>query len=522
MIDCVPDVGDPQRDASARSVARQELLTEVTGSVLYEHALDGPGASVSGNVRDVFGYDPAEFEARGFAWWRERVHPDDRAALDARFALATDGGGTSWSVEYRVQRRDDSWAIVQDRGRTVAAGDRAPEVAIGVLQDARNVQRFQTHLLHSQRLEMVGQLAAGVAHDFNNVLSAIGGFTSILLDECPTTHPHHEDLAQIAGLVDRAATLTQNLLGFTRRRDQPKPRYIRVSDELARLVPTLKILVGSRVNVELSAAPLEVTTAMDPSLLDQVVLNLAANARDAMPQGGSLRVDVAQGGSDDRPRVILTVRDTGSGIPPEVLRNLFQPFFTTKGERRGTGLGLWLVREIVQGVGGSIHVDSAPGAGTSVSVELPAMDEPPSGDPDLRPRRVDQQAAAPRTCLLIEDERAVRHVTRRILEHHGFRVFEAEAGREGLRLLASHRGEIDVIVTDLHMPGLAGLPLLERLRSEAPEIGCLVMTGLSEGLGEVTTEPDRFDVLPKPCETPALIARAAQLALATQRRRMAA
>lgn len=522
MTDTVQDVSPASGTLSARAAARQALLTEVTGTVLYEYGLDGHSASASGNFRDVFGYDPMDFEVGGFAWWRELVHPDDRTRLDDRRDRADAEGEVTWAVEYRVLRHDGTWAQVQDRGRLVTGAPEESPMAIGVLQDSRQLQRFQAQLLHSQRLEMAGQLAAGVAHDFNNVLSAIGGFTSILLDECAVDHPHHADLSQIAGLVDRAASLTKNLLGFTRRRDQPKTRYIRISDELTRLLPTIKILVGSRIDVELSAEPLDVTTAMDPCLLDQVILNLAANARDAMPAGGRLLLDVHQLPNSEPPRVAISVRDEGVGIPPDVLRKLFEPFFTTKGERQGTGLGLWLVREMVHGAGGDISVDTAVGRGTEFRIELPAMDEPPSGEPDLRPSQAQASHRGQRTCLLIEDEQTVRTVTRRILEQSGFRVLEAEAGLEGLQLLVSHRYEIDVIVTDLHMPGLAGLPLLERLRTEAPEISCLVMTGASDALQGVESDPERFDVLSKPCQSPNLISRASEMALATKRRRRAA
>jgi two-component system cell cycle sensor histidine kinase/response regulator CckA len=395
-------------------------------------------------------------------------------------------------------------------------------VAIGVWQDASGTQQLQMQMLHSQRVELVGQLAAGVAHDFNNVLSAIGGFTSILLEDCPPEHPHHEDLAQIEALVARASGLAQNLLGFTRRRDVPRRYFVDVADALARLAPTLRILAGTRIQVVIDAPPLDVTVPVDPAMLDQVLLNLAANARDAMPDGGALHIGLRQSGDAARPRVTISVRDTGSGMSPEVLGRVFQPFFTTKPERRGTGLGLWLVREIVHGVGGRIELDSAPQRGTTVHLEFPAVDEPPSGDPDPRVRRTTQRDPSQRTCLLIEDEDAVRTVTRRILEHHGFRVLEAEASGQGLHILAAHRREIDVIVTDLHMPGLAGLPLIERLRSEAPEISCLVLTGLVDALRSVPPDPERLDVLSKPCDTPHLVARASQLATATQRRRAAA
>lgn len=509
---------------AARRAERAELrcnvLAEVTGSVIYERPLESHAAAVSPSMRSVFGYEPALARARGLEWWLERVHEDDHEIVRRRFDGHGPGRTVTWSVEYRVLRDDGTWAVVQDQGRTLDATNDLPARAVGIITDVTRVKALQGQLQHSQRLEMVGRLAAGVAHDFNNVLSAIGGFATVLMQDLGPEDPRVEDLRQIERLVDRAAGLTGNLLGLTRQREHGRSRLVNVAAELDRLAPTLRVLLGSTIELRVEAGSIDLSTAIDPGLFDQVILNLAANARDATAEGGRVSIEASMAGTDERPRVRVAVRDNGAGIPPQVLARIFQPFFTTKPEQRGTGLGLWLVREIVEAAGGVIEVQSTPLEGTVVTLDLPAVDEPPSGDPDARPAPV-RHADEGRTVLLIEDEEPVRYVTRRILERNGFRVLEAAAGQPGLDLLVEHRRSIDVIVTDLHMQGLAGAALVQRLRDTAPEIGCLVVSGLAERFGAFTPKPYELAILAKPCDAGRLVREVGEFARATVERRTA-
>jgi PAS domain S-box-containing protein len=510
-----PPPPPPPTDAERRC----DIIAEVTGGVVYERPLDAPHALVSPSMATVFGYAPELAFTGGLEWWLDRVHEDDRVIVSDRMSGHRPGHNVQWSVEYRVQRHDGTWAIVQDQGRTIDAENGLPARVIGIITDISHVKALQGQLQHSQRLELVGRLAAGVAHDFNNVLSAISGFTSEILHSLDGEDPRAEDLREIETLVERAAGLTGHLLGLTRHRDHGRTRLVNVAEQLRRLAPTLRILVGSAIDLEIATDEFTVSTAIDPGLLDQVVLNLAANARDATADGGRVHVHAGVVGPESGPRVRVTVRDNGSGIPPQVLERVFQPFFTTKAEHRGTGLGLWLVREIIEAANGTIAVQSSPLEGTVVTFELPAVDEPPSADP--RTRRQDERVSTGHTVLLIEDEESLRYITRRVLERRGYRVLDAGAGIPGLDLLEANRDTIDVIVTDLHMPGLAGEALVRRLRETAPEISCLIVSGLAERFRACPPIDGSLVILAKPCEFAELVRHVAHLAVATGRRRAA-
>jgi len=495
----------------------RETIAALTGSVLYERDLEDVHATVTGSMRELLGYDPADAHAGGLAWWLSRVHEEDRHIVTGRFAEHRVDRGTTWSVEYRVRRADGSWAIVRDRGRTFPSTPTRRARIIGILSDVSDARALRDEVARARRLEIVARLAAGVAHDFNNVLSAINGLTSVMLDDFRHEPERVADLRQIETMVARGAALSNNLLGLAKPRSGGKPRLINVGEEVQRLAPILRILLGTGVECRVETTQAERTAYMDPGALDQVLLNLAANARDAMPEGGTLKIGVTVEDRTDTPRVVVEVRDSGHGMPPQVLSSVFTPYFTTKGERRGTGLGLWLVREIVEGSGGNISIDSAPQRGTSVRIELPALDEVPSSDPIPLPSP--SVSAAGYTLLFIEDEEVVRLVTRRLLERGGFRVLDVGTGTDGLELLERDRESVDVIITDLHMPGLSGTPLVRAIRERAPEVGCIVMSGLAERVTDITPAVDLLQILPKPCEPADLVRSAVSMARATAARR---
>ncbi len=516
--DATPPEATPQEATAPED--RCETVAEITRSVVYERELARDEARVTGSMRALLGYDPAEAKAGGLTWWLSLVHPEDRGIVESRFADHREDRGVTWSVEYRVRRADASWAVVHDRGRSVPTTFARSAHILGVLSDVTDTRALRDEVQRSKRLEIVARLAAGVAHDYNNVLSAINGFTSVLIDSLEGQHEHVADLRQIETLVVRGASLSNNLLGLAKPRGNSRARLINVADEVRRIAPTVRILLGARIECSFETPPADRTIYIDPGSLDQVLLNLAANARDAMAEGGTLCIRTRIDDDGAKPRVRVEVEDTGCGIPPQVLSSIFQPYFTTKGERRGTGLGLWLVREIVQSAGGSIRVDSTPQVGTVVVLEFPAVDEPPSGEPLPLPRAAHLEKGL--TLLFIEDEETVRTVTQRILERHGFRVFSAESGSLGLELLERHRHEIDAIITDLQMPGIAGPALVRRLRETAPEIGCIVMSGLADRLTDLTPSAGELELLGKPCEPAILVRSAAMLARATAERRSAA
>ncbi|MBX3174780.1 MAG: response regulator [Gemmatimonadaceae bacterium] len=508
-------------DALSDATNGWRLHDELAPVIVYERGLDGSGAYVSGAMERILGHSPDEAAARGLAWWLEQVHEEDRGVVRSRIGPALPGRTREWSLDYRVRRASGEYAVVHDQGRVIEATAGHGARVVGVLTDVTRLRAMEQRLQHSQRLEIVGQLAAGVAHDFNNVLTAIGGFADVLLEEPALGLTPRDDVEQIRLLVARAAGLSRNLLGLARRREDNRMRLVDVGAHLQRLKPTLRVLAGASIDLRVDAEPVELSTAIDPGMLDQVVLNLVLNARDASRPGGRIEVAVAAELDGDEPRVRLSVRDNGSGVPAEVRARVFEPFFTTKGERRGTGLGLWLVREIVQGVGGRIALDSQPGEGTVVSIHFPAIPEPPSGDAAVPATRAPHDAPGLRV-LLVDDEPAVRYVTRRLLERNGFHVDDCDSGHRAIAELEARRGEIDVVVTDFHMPGISGTDLLQRLRDLAPEVGCVVFSGVADRYAAVITEPGVMSVLAKPCETSVLVAEVNRMASGTVDRRRAA
>lgn len=497
----------------------RETFAALSGSVVYERDLEGMNSHVTGSIRDLLGYSPAEAYAGGLAWWLSRVHEEDRHIVSGRLSGHRTDHGTTWSVEYRVRRADGSWAVVRDRGRSFPATAHRPARIVGVLSDVGDARALRDDVARARRLEIVARLAAGVAHDFNNVLSAISGLTSVLLEDSQDAPEVVADLRQIETMVSRGAALSNNLMGLAKPRSGGKPRLISLSDEVQRLAPTLRILMGASVECSFDTPEADRCAYMDPGALDQVLLNLAANARDAMSQGGSLSITVTLDERVAIPRLRIEVRDSGSGMPAQVLSSVFTPYFTTKGERRGTGLGLWLVREIVEGAGGRISIDSAPERGTCIRIELPALNEVPSSEPVPLP--APNVSTAGFTLLFIEDEEIVRVVTRRLLERGGFRVLDVGNGGDGLLLLEQRRDSIDVVITDLHMAGISGSALVLAIRECAPEVGCIVMSGLSERATGLQPVADFLQVLPKPCEPSDLVRSAIEMASATAGRRHA-
>lgn len=495
----------------------RETFAALSGSVLYERDIEFQNSRVTGSMRELLGYEPTEAHAGGLAWWLSHVHEEDRHIVTGRLAGHRVDHGTTWSVEYRVRRANGTWAFVRDRGRSFPAEANRPARIVGVLSDVSDARALRDEVARARRLEIVARLAAGVAHDFNNVLSAISGLTSVLLEDALGNPEQLSDLRQIETMVSRGAALSTNLMGLAKPRAGGKPRLISLGDEVQRLAPTLRILMGTKVECSFDTPPADRSAFMDPSALDQVLLNLAANARDAMPQGGALLIRVMLDERVESPRLRIEVCDSGSGMPAQVLSSVFTPYFTTKGERRGTGLGLWLVREIVEGSGGRISIDSVPERGTCVSIELPALLEPPSSEPVPLP--APSVSTAGYTVLFIEDEEIVRVVTRRLLERGGLRVIDVSSGSDGLLVLEQRRDEIDVVITDLHMAGISGPPLILAIGERAPDVGCIVMSGLAERATGLHPILDLLQILPKPCEPADLVRSAISMADATVARR---
>jgi two-component system, cell cycle sensor histidine kinase and response regulator CckA len=346
----------------------------------------------------------------------------------------------------------------------------------------------EEHLRQAQKMEAVGRLAGGIAHDFNNALTVIKSFSQFLLEDLDTEDRRRSDVREIAKAADRAAAMTRKLLAFGRKQVlQPKP--LDLNAVVAGMGPTLRRMLGAAdVTVAMDLDPTARVIEADPGQIEQVILNLAANARDAMPRGGALTIctrnealERANAKWEVRPGAytLLSIADTGIGMDEATKAHLFEPYFTTKEQGKGSiGLGLSTVYGIIKQSGGHVWVDSAPGQGTTFRIYMPhatSRDSLPAVSP-----RPHVPAAGEETILLVDDEEALRIAARRMLQRAGFTVIQASDGADALRVLAEHTGPVHALVTDVVMPGVGGPELVRRLREVRPDLPTLFISGYSE------------------------------------------
>jgi signal transduction histidine kinase len=384
-----------------------------------------------------------------------------------------------------------------------------------VEERSRELTRQDEALQEARRLESIGLLAGGVAHDFNNLLTVILGNAAILDEDPAFARAGGGPLGEIRGAAERAAALVSQLLASSRR----QPREVRVLDLNLVVADTHRLLsrlIGEHIELDVSLAPEPLPVAADRGQLEQVILNLATNARDAMPGGGRLTlatelVDVRAGGSSLTPGlppgayVMLSARDTGVGMDPETMRLAFHPFFTTKEVGRGTGLGLATVNGIVEQSGGRVFVESAPGQGSAFRVFLPRTDAPAAAESPAAPEKLARRTA---TALLAEDEPLVRGVISRALLGAGFTVLEASNGDEALALADSYPGTIDLLVSDVVMARMGGPTLAKKLTANRPGIAVLFISGYSATAElPLPGTVENVDYLPKPFTASVLLAR---------------
>ncbi len=359
---------------------------------------------------------------------------------------------------------------------------------LGICRDVTERLSLEQQLRQAQKMEAVGRLAGGVAHDFNNILTAITGYADLLLEDLGTTDRRRDDIAEIRKAAERAAGLTRQLLAFSRQQVM-QVRVLDLNDVVADTQNMLGRLLGEDIALVTRLDPALGAVKADPGQLEQVIMNLAVNARDAMPGGGKLTIETANAELDDtyvrehfpaRPGsyVMLAVSDTGTGMSDEVQSHLFEPFFTTKEKGKGTGLGLATVYGIVKQSGGYIWVYTEPGHGTTFKIYLPRV----AGAPAQRASgpKASPVGAGTETVLLAEDEAAVRAVARHALERQGYTVLEASSGEAALDLAERHSGRIHLLLTDVIMPGMNGRALALRLSELRPDLRVVYMSGYTE------------------------------------------
>jgi nitrogen-specific signal transduction histidine kinase/ActR/RegA family two-component response regulator len=366
----------------------------------------------------------------------------------------------------------------------------------------------------SQKLESVGRLAGGVAHDFNNLLMIIAGYSQMLQDDTEL-HDHLRDpLEQISRAAARAADLTRQLLAFSRRQISA-PQKLAVNELLGGIEKMLRRLIGEDIRLSLSLSPDAGAIAVDPGQFEQVIMNLAVNARDAMPQGGKLAIETARmvaGDSSALSRLAIppgvyaavTVSDTVTGMSAEAKAHVFEPFFTTKEAGKGTGLGLSTVYGIVKQSGGFIWVYSELGKGTSFKIYIPRVDQ--AEEHPGAPKPTAEVPTGTETVLLTEDEQDVREIAREFLESGGYKVVEAKDASEAVQLARQHNGAIDLLVTDMVMPGMTGQELAVQLQREYPGLCIVFMSGYSEHAAtEMANADPTVRLLSKPFSRGALL-----------------
>jgi two-component system, cell cycle sensor histidine kinase and response regulator CckA len=400
----------------------------------------------------------------------------------------------------RHRRSDGTEIEVQVISHPVTFGERAAQFVLA--EDVGERERLADQLRQAQRMEAIGRLAGGIAHDFNNLLTAVIGYGNLMLAKTAADDPRRTDAEEIKKAGERAVALTRQLLTLGRRQAL-EPVVLDVNEVVGALIPMLRRLIRATVKIETEFAAGAARIRADRGQVEQVLVNLAVNASDAMPDGGRLAITTGDtyldedyfrlhpaGQGEPGPYLILEVTDSGIGMDEETISHVFEPFFTTKSADRGTGLGLATVYGIVRQSGGFVWAYSEVGRGTTFKVYLPVVDAPV--EPPHERDHAGLLTARGRTVLLVEDDAPVRAVVRRMLEAHGFTILEAGAGDEALALSdAEDPGSLDLLVADTVIPGPGGTVLAGRIRGRHPELRTLVMSGYSETIatGDVPLEP---------------------------------
>jgi two-component system cell cycle sensor histidine kinase/response regulator CckA len=459
--------------------------------------------------------------------WMNHIHPEDREIALAAEKLFQETHEL-FHAEYRMCARDGRLLWFRDEGVLLQQTDGEGLLMQGVMYDITERKRLEDQLRHSQKMEAVGQLAGGVAHDFNNLLMLIQAHNENLRDRLAESDPARRDALEIENAVTRAASLTNQLLAFSRKQVL-RPKVLDLNVVLDEVAKMLDRLIGKDIELRVVDAPSLGRVRADPSQIEQVILNLAVNSRDAMPNGGTLTIetrDVELDENDSRNHqgvpagryVMLAVSDTGDGMDTETQARIFEPFFTTKAPGKGTGLGLATVYGVVKHSDGWIWVESEPGRGTTFKIYLPRVDESlveesgieesavesrlkeskpkqaPPREVKVRESKIAEPlssslkttppvSSAPKgteTVLVVEDQDGIRDIVRESLRRNGYRVLIAVDGNEALQIASSYPDPIHLLVTDVVMPNIGGRELAQRLTPQRPAMKVLFMSGYSE------------------------------------------
>ena len=512
---------DPQRAAEVRFMRFFDHTPMAIATV------DRAGAVVRANARFAkLAQTLGPEGAAGKSIFRT-VNPRDRQLLIAAINQAAEGQGDIAPVEAMLDGPKERWG--QFFVTAVEEDERETEAAIVYLLETTERRTLENQINQSQKMDMVGQLAGGIAHDFNNVLSAIMMANDFLLNAHKPTDPSFQDIMQIKQNATRAATLVRQLLAFSRRQTL-RPQVLDLGDALSDLTMLLRRLIGEKVKLELVHGRDLWPVKVDVSQFEQVIVNLAVNARDALPEGGRLTVRTANVTAEESGQlafkgmpaadyVRIDVTDTGTGIPADIVDKIFEPFFSTKEVGKGTGLGLSTVYGIVKQTGGFVYVDSEAGEGTSFHIFLPrhiaekeaapepvaASDAAKAAPAEAKPRT---DLTGQGTILLVEDEEGLRSLNARGLRSRGYSVIEASNGIEAMEALEEKNGAVDLVVSDVVMPEMDGPTLLREMRVRNPNLKIIFVSGYAEeAFDKSLPENEQFAFLAKPFALSALVAK---------------
>jgi PAS domain S-box-containing protein len=464
---------------------RMRFALEASGAGVWDVDFVSLSARWSESLEKLHGLPAGTFGGTLHAFL-DLVHPDDRDTVAKAIADATQQRRDA-QLLYRSQWPDGSIHWISSIGRTSYDVSGIPRSATGISLDVTERRNLEEQYRQSQKMEAIGQLAGGVAHDFNNVLTAIQGYTSLVSNALAAESELQSDLAEIAHGVKRAAALTRQLLAFSRRQVLT-PTVLSLADSVRGMESMLKRLIGEHIEIVVQTEHDAGHVRADAGQIEQVILNLALNARDAMPDGGVLLIEVTNVNTTNAPDpkhidpisgpcVMLAVTDTGIGMDPETVSRIFEPFFTTKPQDRGTGLGLSIVYGIVSQSDGRVYVYSEPGRGTTFKVYLPRVDE--SITTVVSNSTVDVRIFS-ETILLVEDDGPLRQLAQRTLESRGYSVLAAATPHEAMQIVDSHPQTIHLLLTDVILPEMNGPALAERISAQRAGMRVLYMSGYTD------------------------------------------
>lgn len=465
-----------------RAQERLELALDAANEAYWDWDIERGQIYLSPRFCTMLGYQPGEL-ATDLAIWRGLTHPDDRAILDKEQESLKSGRITSSTVEFRARHKDGHYLWILGSAKVVEYDESGkPRRIVGSRVDITHRKSLEQQVLQAQKLESVGRLAGSVAHDFNNHLTVINGFASLLQQEAEPGTLFSESLEQIHDAGERAAALTRQLLAFSRKEIEHH-EALNPNVVIEGLQKMINRLMGENVTLQLDLDPEVGFVMADASHLEQIIMNLTINARDAVARSGHVTIRTSKvilQGNEAWPKrcgpyVKLTVVDNGSGMTPEVQQHIFEPFFTTKDRSRGTGLGLSTVYGIVERTKGFIEVESELGHGSSFHVFLPSIPDPEGGAQGKS--WSSEELRGGETVLVVEDDDNVRNTAVGILKHYGYQVLEAANGGDALAVQDGFDGSIDLIISDLMMPGMSGTELVQQLHRTKPHLKVIYVSG---------------------------------------------